>query len=602
MSAFNPRVRSASLSWIVVALFGALEGFYGRTQYFGDWISYLNVSRAVTRLDWKAIFDPMWSPGYPVLVALMRVLFSPTPEGEWYATFLLNWIIFLGAYASWRYLLRRTTEFYDPSSTLAENPAPVWITCFAFLSFTLCFDRVSRVSPDLLVSTLFILAAAQVLSLLSRPSMRKAVLLGVTLGAGYWVKGVFLSMACIFLLILLLACLIRKTAWPLFLASCATFIVLALPFIAAISWSYGQFTLGASGSLNYAFHVNHLPHWTNWQGGPSEFGAPLHPTRQLLPDLPVFEFGAPFQTTYPPYNNMAYWYQGFRHSFSLREQATAIVRSFYFLVRVVLIHPILYALCFALLVALLKKEWRASLWNAAVAVWPLFLAALLGICTYLLVHVEDRYLASFLLILSLLPLLYVFDKDLKSRRRLSAFLVAIFAVGAAVELAVVAGPTFVAAIHRNDYRKNPEWRLASALESQGFRSGDKVALVGDERPNYVCTWAYLDQLRIVAEFGSVPWTLEPWDRTRLDHHHSEPADRDYGRIFWNLSPADRERVVQKFHDTGARAIVSLAKPTSAADTGWQQLDGSNAWIYSFDSPAVNSAKSLPPASVGNTHP
>jgi hypothetical protein len=602
MTAFNPRVRSITLSWLLVGLFGALEGFYGRTQYFGDWISYLNVSRAVSRLDWKAIFDPMWSPGYPALVALARGTFAPTPEGEWYAIFLLNWLIFLCAYASWRYLLRGAAKLYNTASALTEDPAAVWITCFAFLSFGLCFDRVSRVSPDLLVSTLFILAAAQVLSLLSRPSIRRAVILGVILGAGYWVKNVFLSFGCIFLLILLLACVIRKTSWHLFVVSSATFLALALPFISAISWSYGQFTLGASGSLNYAFHVNHLPHWTNWQGGPSEFGSPAHPTRQLLPDLPVFEFAQPFQSTYPPYNNMAYWYQGFRHFFSLKDQAAAILRSLYFLVRVVLVHPFLYALSFALLVALLKKEWRTSLLKAAVALWPLFLAALLGISTYLLVHVEDRYLASFLLIISLLALLYIFDLDLRSKRRLSVFLVAVFAVGTAAELAVVAGPTFRAALHRNDYRMDAEWRLASALRSRGFKSGDAVALIGDERPNYLCSWAYLSELRIVAEFGSLPWHLEPWDRTKLDGHHTEVADRNYGRVFWNLSPADRERVVEKFHDTGARAIVSLENPPSNVESGWQHLGGSDAWIYSFDSSSVDSARSLPSAVVGNARP
>jgi hypothetical protein len=49
-------------SWARVAAFGAVEGFYGRTQYAGDWISYLNVSRAISALNWPAIFDPMWKP------------------------------------------------------------------------------------------------------------------------------------------------------------------------------------------------------------------------------------------------------------------------------------------------------------------------------------------------------------------------------------------------------------------------------------------------------------------------------------------------------------------------------------------------------------
>lgn len=95
-------------------LLGALEGIYGRTQYLGDWISYLNVSRAVSVLDWKRIFDPMWNPGYPALVAVARVIFPHTAEGEWYAITLLNWLIFLFALGSWQYLIRAAVEFYDP--------------------------------------------------------------------------------------------------------------------------------------------------------------------------------------------------------------------------------------------------------------------------------------------------------------------------------------------------------------------------------------------------------------------------------------------------------------------------------------------------------
>ena len=34
-------------SWITVGLLGGVEAVFGRTQYLGDWISYLNVSQAV---------------------------------------------------------------------------------------------------------------------------------------------------------------------------------------------------------------------------------------------------------------------------------------------------------------------------------------------------------------------------------------------------------------------------------------------------------------------------------------------------------------------------------------------------------------------------
>jgi len=575
--------RSAALSWLVIGVLGALEGLYGRTQYLGDWISYLNVSRAVSSLDWKGIFDPMWNPGYPVLIALVRGIFPKTAEGEWYAIFLLNWIIFLGEYACWRYLLRRAIEFHDPSSTLRNNPVIVWVTCCIFVSYGLCVDQISRVSPDLLVSTIFILAAAQTLQLFRRPTIGHAVALGLVLGAGYWVKGVFLSFSCIFLLTLFIASLSRKGQWRICLTATATYFLCAVPYIAAISWSYGQFTLGASGALNYAFHVNHLPHWTNWQGGPPQFGYPIHPTKQLLSDLPVFEFSEPFQTTYPPYNNMAYWYQGFRHFYSLRNEIMAILRSLYFLARIVSSHPFLYALILTLLVTISLRDWRISLVRTARTYWSLFLPAALGLATYLAVHVEDRYLGSFFLILSLLPLTPLLDQSFKHKRLLLVFITVNYSAGAVSELAVNARHTFKAAFHSNDFHDDSQWKMAAALRSYGFKSGDTVAIIGSELPNYRCSWAYVSRIRIIAEYGALPFSIEPWDRTRFDHSRAEQADTNYGKAFWSLTPEQRARVMKEFHRAGARAVVSMLSPDPIEKSQWRRLDDTDAWIYVFDS-------------------
>lgn len=583
MSSWNHSRISIALSWLLVSIFGVVEGLYGRTQYLGDWLCYLNVSRAVSSLDWRGIFDPMWNAGYPILVALARSVFPRTAEGEWYAITLLNWIIFLGAYAALRYLVRQAIAFYDPlQKNLASNSYIIWIICGVFLSFDLSFDKVSRVSPDLLVSTLFILAAAQTLRILTRPSVKAAVALGLILGAGCWVKGVFVSYSGIFLLMLFLACIVRKMPLRILATSVVIYLVVFIPYIAGISWSYGQFTLGASGSLNYAFHVNHLPHWTNWEGGPSQFGRPLHASQQLLDDQPVFAFGAPFRTTYPPYNNMAYWYQGFRHFFSFKLQLIAIGRSLHALAGVVRDHPFLCMLVLVFLALLLKRDWRISARKVFIRFWPLALPATLGLSTYVLVHVEDRYLGCFFLVFSLLPLTLLLDSELKPKRTFLIFILAAYALGAAAELAVNLRPTLKAAIHGQDFRHDSQWQLAQSLKSYGLASGDAVALVGNSLPNYRCSWAYVSGVRIVAEYGSVPWQIEPWDRMHSDHIKAEQADKDYGQIFWELPSEQRARVVQAFQTSGARAILSLSQPASPPEAGWRRLGETGAWIYNFD--------------------
>jgi hypothetical protein len=562
---------------------GAWQSVYGRTQYLGDWISYLNVSRAVSRFDWKAIFDPMWSPGYPALVALARVFAPHTPLGEWYAIAVLNWLIFVGAFACWRYLIRQSLALYNPSLVgRADDPAILWATTCLFLSCLLCLERVSSVSPDLLVSALFILAAAQVVALLNRFRVSSAVALGAVLGVGCWVKSVFLPLACAFLFTLVIACLTKLVPWRSLGLTVAVYLALSLPFVLATSWSYGQFTLGESGNLNYAFHVNHLPHWTNWQGGPPEFGRPLHPTRQLLDDLPVFEFGAPFNTTYPPYNNIAYWYQGFIHFFSLRLQILALIRSSYLLAEVIKDNPFFFFLVLAFGIAISNREYRLRVRRFILTLWPVLLPAVLGLVSYLIVHVEDRYVGPLFAILGLLLLAPLADSKLNTKQVLSVSIVFLYVLGTGAELKAREFGTLRATLRGITFRDDQQWKLAQRLSSYGIKSGARVASI-HSAPGYRCAWAYIANLRIVAEFGSLAWQVEPWDRTWSERFGTEESDADYGKVFFQLSPEDRARVLAAFRQTGAQAVVALSPPPPSPESGWQHIEGTDSWIYNFDS-------------------
>jgi hypothetical protein len=442
-------------------------------------------------------------------------------------------------------------------------------------------NTVSSVDPDLLVTALFILASAQMLAVLNRPRVIRAIGLGVILGAGCWVKSVFFAFASIFFLVLLLVRWSRKVSWRPLGVSALICLAMVVPYVTAVSISYGQFTLGVSGVLNYAFHVNHMPHWMNWQGG-SPFGAPTHPTRQLVSGLPAFEFATPFRTTYPPYNNLAYWYRGSRDFFSPKLQILGIRRTLQFLAGTVKANPFLWGLALVAIALMIKRDWRICARSTARFFWPLFLPTLLGLATYLTVHIEDRYLSPFFLIFSLFPLLLLLDPALKSKRALAAFVLVTYTVAAVAELGVADRATFRAAIHRNNFRNDAQWRLAMALPSYGLHGGDAVAVIDGQSPAYRCFWAYVAELRIVAEFGSLPWSIAPWDRMPSDHIVAEPGDQDYGVYFWKkLTPEQRVQVMNAFHGAGARAVLSLFKPDAYPEPGWQQVAGTKVWIYLF---------------------
>ena len=288
------------LSWLAVAVLGAVEGFYGRSIYLNDYVAYLDVSRAIAAHDRMGALNPMWSPGYPLLVSLARNLAPATPEGEWYAITLLNLAIFLATYGAWRFLIRTAIQFYRPSMLgMRKHPVAVWTMAWLFVGCCLGLVNVSIVVPDLLVTAFCLLGTALTLRLIGLGRVRDGVLFGLLLGTAVWIKGALLTFAGFLFVVAVAGCIAKRARWSPLATAAAIYLPSLVLFAAGMSWSYGQFTLGATGPLNYAFHVSHLPHWYHWQGG-EPFGMPIHPSPPLAPDVPAFGF-AGFTSTYPPY-------------------------------------------------------------------------------------------------------------------------------------------------------------------------------------------------------------------------------------------------------------------------------------------------------------
>ena len=80
----------------------------------------------------------------------------------------------------------------------------------------------------------------------------------------------------------------------------------------ALSLKYGHATFGDVGRMGYAWFFNGVPFYIDWQGGPPGSGIPVHPTRKLESDPGLYEFKEPFQVTYPPWYDPAYWYMGLK--------------------------------------------------------------------------------------------------------------------------------------------------------------------------------------------------------------------------------------------------------------------------------------------------
>lgn len=549
------------LATIVLAC-AALEGWFGRPELFGDDISYLDVANMIRLGDWKDALNPLWSIGYPLLLTAVRPIFPSGIHGELTAVFALNLAICLVTWLTFVWFLSTAVQFIPQKLEVAPGVSPFLATLAAcvFLVAEIGYGRVSSIGPDQLVACLFFAASALLLRLLKKSETSTAVAIGITLGVGYIVKAIFLPLAVIVIATALLVLRRKRPRRPLLILS-PVFLVFVVAYGAALSWSLGRLSFGESGPLNYAYHVDQLPHWMGWQGGPPRLGTPLHPVHLLRDNPAVFGFGEPFHVTYPPQFNLHYWYDGYTGFISPRNTVRAVAVNLHELEKV--FHenwPFTLAIVVALFLIIsgMPRRSRTLQWMGTriLPLWPIYLPSIFGIALYLQVHLEARYIAPFVAILTLLPFL-TFD-SLRFRKACLLLVIA----GTVADLTLQLRPSALRAIHRADMLYGGQWTIADYLTKSGLRPGDKVATVTTGN-NIRCTWAYAAGLHVIASIGN-------------DAYNPQDQQQDFN-LFWT-DPVTQQDVLRLFREQGAVAVVVpfAAKPPIPGH--WNAIPSTNAWL------------------------
>jgi len=574
----NPRTKNLLTAFavtLVVIGFGTLEDWFGRYFYGSDAISYLDMSKAISRGDWTLALNPYWSIGYPLILSVTRWIFPYDFQGEWMAVHVVNLVIFIATYVSFLYFLRVATIYAakvngagDEGDGDGRNGFLYVIGSSIFLLLHLLVRMVSRIGPDLLVSCVFFLLMAACLQFCLKPNAKTAVLFGLLMGLGYIVKAILLPIAVIVFSLMLLHVLTRPyaerlpTISKLALALPAMF-VLAVPYIAGMSVTLGSLTLGESGSLNYAWNVNGLPHWDDWKGGPDPFGTPLHPTQLLLKNPPVFGFAEPFHVTYPPWFNAYYWYEGYHRYFNFRNQISNMKSNFSTMQELYFGGPRAIAAFALFVIGLLCLKERQIWWKRLIATWPLFLPSIAAIGVYLVVFVEARYLAGFLTILLTSLLLPFFVPTLLFPRWIGYVLAIFIAVGSVLIILENQKDVVGRVIRNQPYTRDEQWRIGFYLAQSGLHPGDKVASVKVGNGS-LCGWAYMNGLRIVAEIGNDAF---------------DPRDQEKDFELFTGSPEVQQTVFDAFKQAGAVAVVVLDVNGPIQGAGWERIPGTQSWVH-----------------------
>lgn len=522
-----------------------------------DGINYLDMGDAYWRGDWNTAVNPVWSPLYAWLLGLMMRLVQPSMQWEFPLVHLINLGVFIVTLFCFEQFWR---------SLWQSQPEIVWpewawwglgYTLFTWASLSLI--AIWAVTPDMLMAALVLLAASLLLQMRLGATKRSVfALFGLVLGLSYLSKAIMLPMSIIFLFVGLLT----AQRGRYILLSAAVFLLVSVPYIALISQVRGHFTWGDAGTITYVRYVNGLP-YPHWQGGPPENGFPIHPSRQILADPPVYEFNGPIGGTYPISYDPVYWYKGVQSNFSWSQQIQALIRSTLFYLGIFGERLGAWLAIIILLYGMGRERFEIRKWGSMissprsqVSQWALIVPALAALGAYALVYVEERYVGVFVILL----LGELLVKTPKVERRIVslagsvmiAFMlvnIIAFNLTGAVDLNANLNPEPVAA-------PAPHWPGATAetLRNLGVRPGDKVGVIGYGFESF---WARLAGVQIVAEM--LEWQAD---------------------AFWSGDNTLQQEVLQAFADAGATAVVAEYVPSyTKLISGWQRVDQSSYYIY-----------------------
>ena len=540
-------------AWCVAIIAGFLEIWANRFFITPDGNNYLDVAGAYLRHDWASAVNAYWSPMFSwILGAVIYVTHVPA-YWEKPALHLINFVAFLVSLLAFEFFFRGLLKTYSFDDVHVESPAWWLIGYSLFLSTSLYVLNIAVPTPDVWLAAMTYLAAGIVVRI-HNGEITHAIFacLGAVLALGYLLKAFFFPLSFVILLAAWLATgNLRKTV-PQILVATLVFSALSGPFIFALSRSTHRLTFGDTGRANYFMYTAPVLQGVFWQGE-NNTGLPKHPTRELLKHPRLYEFGTPFNASYPPYYAWSYWMEGAASRFYLRGQLVTLRQAagtFYEIWEEQAIFSVgLLILAFAL------AGWRLYLSSVA-KLWYVWLPSLLACLAYSIVHTEQRLVAPFLLILWTAGFVAIPTSRLSGGRRVLWAVALAMCFLTCVRVAKSAVSEGLALRSSPAARENVDWDVAEGLRAMGIRPDDKVAgIVIMGRAH----WARLAGVKVVAEI---------------------PLGEEL--TFWTADSELRRSVIDTFAGTGARAIIAEAPPLCADKTEWKQLPQTDYYVYQLD--------------------
>ena len=569
------------IAWSIAILIRALLAWADRHSVGNDGIHYLDMGDAYWRGDWPMAINAVWSPFYSWLLGLALLVLQPSSYWEYAVVHLVNLLIYVGTLGCFEFFLRALLEYRQEVSH-PDNGAdgdlglPEWALRILGYSWFLWSSVVlmgvpSVTTPDMCVAAVVYLAVGLLLRIRigDRPQLN-FLALGAVLGVGYLVKQVLFPLAIVFLAASVFAARGGGRAVRLTLVAFTVFLVIAGPFIVALSLAKGRLTFGDAGKITYITTLVNMP-YRHWHGAPAGTGIPQHPPRQLLAVPPIYEYGSPVGGTYPPTYDSSYWYEGAVVKIDLKRQARVFLKNLSEYLKIFFESRVEIPVGLFILFYMSGRGW--SIVRDLAQYWYLLIPALAALLMYALVYVEGRYIAPFIVLLNVGLYAGVRLPDSPEGRRLmtcvTIVIVAMTLFSLRPVIVAAASTTVNSVMSGEGATPNPKWEVADALRRMGVREGAKFASL--EYPGRGKTpWARLARVQFVAEL---------YDEEGCDLQC--PNGQIYKHAFWYADDALKSRIIQTFRDSGAEFIVTDGVPRWAMADGWQRVGRTGTFLYSL---------------------
>lgn len=564
--------------WTIVAVLGLLQAWSHRLLVDHDGVAYLDIAENYARGAWNSAINGYYSPLYSWLLTVGFLLKVPR---SWESTVLhlVNFAGYLGAYACFEFFLGQLIQkehggvhSEDQVAGLSES---AWRTLGLglFLYSTIFMANVSGSSgqgdgstPDIFVVLFVCLAAGLLMRIWSGQAGRWTYAgFGAALGFGYLAKAAMFPISLVFLAIAGFISVRRRKAPLAFMVSLVCFALVAGTWIVALSHATGRITFGDAGTLNLRWEVAARANPAEW-GGQTEEGENLvHPPRRLWIDPPVYEFATPIVGTFPLWYGSSYWLEGWKFHFSKAGQLRVLHEGFNNY-RAMLDNQKEYLALLFLLIIFQGEV--ISYFKSLLGQWVLWLPATVACGLYLLVRVEPRYVAAFLVTLwmSLFAAVKLPKKDIVRQFALWAVVATVLATG--IDF-LHGGFADFHAILQN--AANEQFEVAEGLHKLGVLEGQSLATIGIPHDSYY--WARLAGVRVTSEIPT-------------------PNVNQY----WFASPATQEKVRSVFAQAGAVAVVTDAMPAAekfprssvpVSFPGWERIGNTSYFFFSLRTAAAS---------------